>query len=228
METIFGIKIKTFCVIMFILLVILLVLLFAVINKLNVMARKYEALMSGKKGADLEKIIRVRFKEMDQVKANAKRITKEHKEIKRNLKSCYSKLGIVKYDAFEQMAGKLSFVIALLNEDNSGFVFNSMHSREGCFNYAKEIIKGESYIPLSDEEKEAIEKAKTVEEEIDDLTSDADNDLNFEFDIPVNDLQPNQTYAQTEADYNAQANPYATSFQEQPDENEVEIDVRNL
>ena len=214
METIFGIKIKTFCVIMFILLVILLVLLFAVINKLNVMARKYEALMSGKKGADLEKIIRIRFKEMDQVKANAKRITKEH--------------GIVKYDAFEQMAGKLSFVIALLNEDNSGFVFNSMHSREGCFNYAKEIIKGESYIPLSDEEKEAIEKAKTVEEEIDDLTSDADNDLNFEFDIPVNDLQPNQTYAQTEADYNAQANPYATAFQEQPDENEVEIDVRNL
>ena len=161
--TVLGINIKAFCVILLVLLVILLIFLIAIINKLNIMARKYEALMSGKKGADLEKIIRVRFKEMDQVKANAKRVTKEHKEIKRTLKSCYSKLGIVKYDAFEQMAGKLSFVIALLNEDNSGFVFNSMHSREGCFNYAKEIIKGESYIPLSDEEKEAIEKAKTVE-----------------------------------------------------------------
>ena len=178
------------------------------------MARKYEALMSGKKGADLEKIIRVRFKEMDQVKANAKRVTKEHKEIKRSLKSCYSKLGIVKYDAFEQMAGKLSFVIALLNEDNSGFVFNSMHSREGCFNYAKEIIKGESYIPLSDEEKEAIEKAKTVEEEIDDLTNDADNDLNFEVDIPIDDTIPNRAYVQND--------------NEQPAENEVEIDVRNI
>ncbi len=214
METVFGINIKTFCVILLVLLVILLILLIAIINKLNVMARKYEALMSGKKGADLEKIIRVRFKEMDQVKANAKRVTKEHKEIKRSLKSCYSKLGIVKYDAFEQMAGKLSFVIALLNEDNSGFVFNSMHSREGCFNYAKEIIKGESYIPLSDEEKEAIEKAKTVEEEIDDLTNDADNDLNFEFDIPIDDTIPNRAYVQND--------------NEQPAENEVEIDVRNI
>ena len=112
------------------------------------------------------------------------------------------------------MAGKLSFVIALLNEDNSGFVFNSMHSREGCFNYAKEIIKGESYIPLSDEEKEAIEKAKTVEEEIDDLTNDADNDLNFEFDIPIDDTIPNRAYVQND--------------NEQPAENEVEIDVRNI
>lgn len=214
METVFGINIKTFCVILLVLLVILLILLIAIINKLNVMVRKYEALMSGKKGADLEKIIRVRFKEMDQVKANAKRVTKEHKEIKRSLKSCYSKLGIVKYDAFEQMAGKLSFVIALLNEDNSGFVFNSMHSREGCFNYAKEIIKGESYIPLSDEEKEAIEKAKTVEEEIDDLSNDPDNDLNFEFDIPVDDTITRK--------------PYIKAQDEQPVENEVEIDVRNI
>ena len=213
--TVLGINIKAFCVILLVLLVILLIFLIAIINKLNIMARKYEALMSGKKGADLEKIIRVRFKEMDQVKANAKRVTKEHKEIKRTLKSCYSKLGIVKYDAFEQMAGKLSFVIALLNEDNSGFVFNSMHSREGCFNYAKEIIKGESYIPLSDEEKEAIEKAKTVEEEIDDLTNDADNDLNFEFDIPIDDTIINRAYVQTE---NVPSE----------DNNEVEIDVHNI
>lgn len=214
METVLGMNIKTFCVILLVLLVILFILLFVVINKLNVMARKYEAIMSGKKGADLEKIIRVRFKEMDQVKANAKRVTKEHKEIKRKLKSCYSKLGVVKYDAFEQMAGKLSFVIALLNEDNSGFVFNSMHSREGCFNYAKEIIKGESYIPLSDEEKEAIEKAKTVEEEIDDLTNDLDNDLNFDFDIPVNEPSPKQVYV--------------ADVGEQTAENEVEIDLRDI
>lgn len=152
---------------------------------MNIMSRKYSALMSGKKGADLEKVIRIRFREMDQVKANAKRITKEHKEIKKHLTSCYNKVGLVKYDAFNEMAGKLSFVIALLNGDNTGFILNSMHSREGCHTYAKEIIKGESYIPLSDEEKEALERAKTIEEEIEDLTKEADNDseddINFDF-----------------------------------------------
>ena len=217
--TVLGINIKTFCVILLVLLVIILILFIVTLNKLSIMADKYKTLMSGKKGADLEKIIRVRFKEMDQVKANAKRITREHKEIKRQLKSCYSKLGVVKYDAFEQMAGKLSFVIALLNEDNSGFVLNSMHSREGCFNYAKEIIKGESYIPLSDEEKEAIEKAKTVEEEIDDLTNDSD--LNFEFDIPIEDLVNNHSPLSGKAG--------GTAINESaPDTEEVEIDVRDI
>ena len=178
--TIFGINLTTFTMILAILVVILIILLFIIIYKMNIMSRKYSALMSGKKGADLEKVIRIRFKEMDQVKANAKRVTKEHKEIKKHLSSCFSKYGLVKYDAFNEMAGKLSFVIALLNDDNTGIILNAMHSREGCFTYAKEIIKGESYIPLSDEEKEALERAKTVEEEIEDLTSETEDDINFD------------------------------------------------
>ena len=147
---------------------------------MNVISRKYYTLMSGKKGADLEKIIRIRFKEMDRVKANAKRVTKEHKGIKNQLSSCYSKMGLVKYDAFNEMSGELSFVLALLNESNSGVTINAMHSRQGCYIYAKEIIKGESYIPLSEEEKQALEKAKTVDEEIKDLTSEAEDDINFD------------------------------------------------
>ncbi len=181
--TIFGIDIKTMVTILLVVIVVLILLLFFIIYKMNIMSRKYSALMSGKKGADLEKVIRIRFKEMDQVKANAKRITKEHKEIKKYLSSCYNKMGLVKYDAFNEMAGKLSFVIALLNEDNSGLVLNAMHSREGCYTYAKEIIKGESYIPLSDEEKEALERAKTLEEEIEDLTKEAEADSEFEEEI---------------------------------------------
>lgn len=40
------------------------------------------------------------------------------------------------------------------------FVLNSIHSKDGCYNYIKEIIKGESYLPLGDEEAEALEQAK--------------------------------------------------------------------
>ena len=55
----------------------------------------------------------------------------------------------------------------------------------GIFTYAKEIVNGESYIQLSSEEKEALEQAKTVEEEIQDMTKeaefeDADGNLNFD------------------------------------------------
>ena len=171
---IFGMKMSSAVTILCILVVLLIILIIFIIHKMNVMARKYEMLMSGKKGADLEKIIRIRFKEMDQVKANARRVTKEHRQIKKHLSSCISKYALVKYDAFDKMAGKLSFVIALLNDENSGILLNSMHSREGCFTYAKEIVNGESYIQLSSEEKEALEQAKTVEEEIQDMTKEAE------------------------------------------------------
>lgn len=66
----------------------------------------------------------------------------------------YQKIGVVKYDAFKEMGGKLSFVLVLLNKENTGFLLNSVHSsREGCYTYLKEIIKGESFIELSEDEK---------------------------------------------------------------------------
>ena len=181
--TILGIDIKIITTVLGCLVILLLAILIAVVHKMNIIVRKYDTLMSGKKGSDLEKIILLRFKEMDQVKANAKRITKEHKLIKKQLSGCYNKMGLVKYDAFDEMAGKLSFSLALLNEENSGVVINSMHSREGCYTYAKEIIKGESYIPLSEEEKNALERAKTVEEEIKDLTEGTSSEDDIEFDL---------------------------------------------
>jgi hypothetical protein len=73
--------------------------------------------------------------------------------------SNFQKVGILKYDAFHEMGGKLSFALTLLDGNDSGYINNSMHSREGCYNYIKEIVKGESYIELSEEEMESLEKA---------------------------------------------------------------------
>ena len=64
-----------------------------------------------------------------------------------------------KYDAFDDVGGKLSFALALLDQDNSGVILNAVHSRDNCFLYLKEIVKGESYVMLSQEELEALRKA---------------------------------------------------------------------
>lgn len=66
---------------------------------------------------------------------------------------------MVKYDAFHEMGGKLSFSLALLDQKNDGFIINAMHSREGCYTYIKEIVNGNSIIVLADEEKEALDIA---------------------------------------------------------------------
>ncbi|MCR5753823.1 MAG: DUF4446 family protein, partial [Acetatifactor sp.] len=65
-------------------------------------------------------------------------------------------LGIVKYDAFQQMGGQLSFSLALLDENDNGFIINSVHSTEGCYSYTKEIRHGKSEISLGKEEEQAL------------------------------------------------------------------------
>lgn len=76
------------------------------------------------------------------------------------MKFTFQKVGLVKYDAFHEMGGKLSFSLALLNETNDGFVLNAVHSREGCYTYIKEIVGGNSIIVLAEEEQEALDMAK--------------------------------------------------------------------
>ena len=75
----------------------------------------------------------------------------------------FQKVGLVKYDAFHEMGGKLSFSLALLNDVDDGFVLNAMHSREGCYTYIKEIVGGNSIIVLADEEQEALNMAKEAD-----------------------------------------------------------------
>ena len=70
------------------------------------------------------------------------------------------KYGIVKYDAFDDVGGKLSFSLALLDQTDTGFVLNAIHSKENCFLYIKEVMNGESYIILSDEEVQALRIAR--------------------------------------------------------------------
>lgn len=60
------------------------------------------------------------------------------------------------------MGGQLSFSIVLLNENNSGFIINSVHSTEGCYSYSKEIENGQCSILLGEEEKQALDMAMGV------------------------------------------------------------------
>ena len=83
----------------------------------------------------------------------------EVRKLRKQVQKTYQKIGIVRYDAFNEMGGNLSFVLTMLNDQNSGWLLNAMHSREGCYTYIKEIINGKSYVELGEEEKESLERA---------------------------------------------------------------------
>lgn len=127
--------------------------------KMNKIRKAYEKFMSGKDGRTLEPLLLEKFKEIDDLKhINAKNV-KNIKFLLDKIHFSYQKVGIVKYDAFHEMGGKLSFALTMLDNKNNGFVINSMHSREGCYTYVKEIVAGESYIELGEEEAESLKQA---------------------------------------------------------------------
>lgn len=137
-------------------------LILIIINTVQIftLRKRYKIFMTGKNAKNLEKVLTERLDQVDSLlKANEKN-EKDIRKIFRNMKPTFQKIGLVKYDAFHEMGGKLSFSLALLNETDDGFVMNAVHSREGCYTYIKEIIDGNSIITLADEEKEALNIAK--------------------------------------------------------------------
>ena len=140
----------------FAIILILFVCVFVLMTKYGRIRTSYEVFMQGKKGKNLEEQIAGVFEDIESLKTTTEKNRKDIKRILINLKETYQRVGIVKYDAFKEMGGKLSFSIALLNDNSTGFILNSVHSSDGCYVYTKEIINGECAISLGDEEKKAL------------------------------------------------------------------------
>ena len=121
--------------------------------------KKYKQFMRGKDGISLEKSFLRSFSELDMLIESNKNHREEIRNIKEILSQTIQKSAIVKYDAFKEVGGKLSFALAMLDENNNGLVLNSLHSGDGCYTYIKEIVNGESFIALGEEEKEALRRA---------------------------------------------------------------------
>lgn len=140
---------------------ILLLVLFLILFIQHIRIRKnYKSFMQGAAGNDLEKSILLKFKEFDKLRKEFDQLKADTDADHAALQLTYQKMGMVKYDAFKEMGGRLSFSLCMLDNNDNGYLITSMHTREGCYTYVKEIIRGESYVVLAEEEKQALEQAK--------------------------------------------------------------------
>ncbi len=139
--------------------VILFILTIVNIVQMRKLKKGYKAFMSGKGGKNLENTLIERLNQIDTLIEANKENENSIKEIFKNMQLTYQKMGLIKYDAFHEMGGKLSFSLAMLDKRDSGFIINAMHTREGCYTYIKEIVDGNSIIVLSEEEQKALNRA---------------------------------------------------------------------
>ena len=154
-----GIDPGIIIIILLVLTIFLLVKSVSSSMRLSRLERKYKTFMKGSDAQSLEKIFVRKFAQTDKLYEAKEDHEHDILFIKKNLEKMFSKYGVEKYDAFDDVGGKLSFALALLDKDNTGLILNAVHSRDNCFLYLKEIVKGESYVMLSQEEVEALRKA---------------------------------------------------------------------
>lgn len=132
-----------------------------ILTKYKKMKDQYELFMEGADGESLEEAFHQQFDDMDEIRKDLDYIHSRLERVDKNLLKTYQKIGVVKYDAFKEVGGTLSFVLVLLTKDNNGFIMNSMHSNaEGCYIYIKEVQGGSAFVELSEEERKALEEAK--------------------------------------------------------------------
>ena len=144
-------------IVIIILLIVVLVLIASTVSsnmRLTRLERKYKMFMKGSDAQSLEKTFVRKFAQIDHLFEAKEDHEKAIRTLAKHFKLLYSKYGVEKYDAFDDVGGKLSF-----DRENTGLILNAVHSRDNCFLYLKEIVKGESYVMLSQEEVEALRKA---------------------------------------------------------------------
>ncbi|MBP3806659.1 MAG: DUF4446 family protein [Oribacterium sp.] len=121
--------------------------------------KQYDYFMRGKDAETLEDYFVELQRHVESLEIEDQKNKEVMRILNKNIRASFQKFGLIKYNAFGGLGGNMSFAVALLDYTNTGFVINSVHSREGCFLYIKDVDAGTTEVELGSEEKLALEQA---------------------------------------------------------------------
>ena len=122
--------------------------------------KRYKIFKNGTNNDNMEVLLKKYIEKAKEIEVINTYLEKEITIIKTKMLDNIQKIGIVKYDAFSDMSSNLSFSVALLDGNDNGIILTELYSRNTSTVYIRKIEKGLCDIELSNEEKEAIEKAQ--------------------------------------------------------------------
>ncbi len=115
-------------------------------------------------GKDIEEDLENYMYKVNKVEEQNAKILGKITSLDKDLTKCIQKVGIVRYNAFQDTGSNLSFALALLDQNNDGVVLNGIYSREMSNIYAKPVEGGKPTYTVSEEEAQAIKKAISMGE----------------------------------------------------------------
>jgi len=155
-------KMLAAAIIGFLVIMVLVLLVMNIYNasRIKKLKRKYEMFMNGNDSINLEALIEDCINKTNKVLEKNREIENHINKLERDIFHSIQKVGVVRFNAFDDVGSDLSFSVALLDKNDSGVVFSGIYSRESSATYAKPIQNGKSKYPLSAEEIQALDIAQ--------------------------------------------------------------------
>lgn len=144
----------------FFLIILLFIIVLSNRAKIKKLKNKYYKFMNGLSGVNIENLLDKCIEGVNDVAEKNKEIEYQLNAVERNMYYCVQKVGIVRYNGFDNVGSDLSFSIALLNKNDDGIILSSLYSRDSSCTYAKPIVGSKSKYALSAEELQALDIAK--------------------------------------------------------------------
>lgn len=139
---------------------ILLIMIVTTNTNVRNLRKKYNKFMDGVSDKNVEELLNSCLDNINSIKDRNREIENHINYIERNIIKCVQKVGIIRFNAFENVGSDLSFAIALLDSNDNGIVLSGIYSRDSSSTYAKPIIGGKSKYTLSAEEIQALDIAR--------------------------------------------------------------------
>jgi hypothetical protein len=137
----------------------LVVAVVGLIRRTRRLGRRLESITRGSDEQSLEAVLGSHLDRVRQVVKDVDSVSARTAAVERDLLGSFGRVGLVRFNPFEDTGGNQSFALALLDGRGDGFVVSSLHSRTGTRIYAKAIANGASDAALSDEETAALKQA---------------------------------------------------------------------
>lgn len=133
---------------------------FITINvRLNKLVKHYQSMLAGAEGKNLEEMLYVCFEQSKDAMAKTEEMGKLVADLQKQANGCLQRIGLVRFNAFEDVGGEMSFALALLDKQANGFIVSNLYGRQESYVYLRPINQGRASTYLLPEEQQALEKA---------------------------------------------------------------------
>jgi len=124
--------------------------------------RRLEGITRGEDGRSLEAVLEAHLAKVGRLGTEVDRLAGRTAALESDGRHAFQRIGLVRFNPFEDTGGNQSFALALLDADEDGIVVSSLHARGLTRIYAKSMTRGRPEATLSDEEAEAVALAKSA------------------------------------------------------------------